>query len=60
MHGLINTPQGTIMLRVGDNVNTDPNAQILAGHNINIFGDFYRLNGIERSARRPIRRATAR
>src|SRR5262249_46522225 len=33
-----------ILLRVGDNVNTDPNAQILAGHNIDIFGDFARVN----------------
>ncbi len=49
----VNTPQGSIMLRVGDNVNTDPNAQILAGHNVNIFGDFHRFNGFERSARRP-------
>ena len=45
-HGLVNTPQGTVMLRVGDNINTDPNAQILAGHNVNIFGDF-RRNGID-------------
>ena len=45
-HGLVNTPQGTAMLRVGDNVDTDPNAQILAGRNINIFGD-YRRDGID-------------
>jgi hypothetical protein len=44
-HGLINAPQGSILLRVGDNVNTDPNSQILAGHNINIYGDFARTTG---------------
>ncbi len=43
-HGLVNTPNGSVLLRVGDNVNTDPNAQILAGHNIDIYGDFARVS----------------
>jgi len=42
--GLINTPQGSILLRVGDNVTTDETAQILAGNNIDIYGDFARVN----------------
>jgi hypothetical protein len=46
VHGLVNTPNGSILLRVGDNVNTDPNAQILAGHNIDIYGDFARVNEV--------------
>src|SRR5439155_27129962 len=41
-HGLINTIAGSTLLRVGDNVNTDPNAQILAAKNIDIYGDFAR------------------
>jgi hypothetical protein len=45
-HGLVNTPNGSILLRVGDNVNTDLNAQILAGRNIDIYGDFARVNEI--------------
>jgi hypothetical protein len=45
-HGLVNTPNGSVLLRVGDNITTDPNAQILAGHNIALFGDF-RRNGID-------------
>jgi hypothetical protein len=44
VHGLINAVTGSITLRVGDNVTTDPNAQILAGKNIDIFGDFQRKN----------------
>src|SRR5262249_3359431 len=43
-HGLINAVRGSILLRVGDNVTTDPNAQILAGRNIDIYGDFQRVN----------------
>jgi hypothetical protein len=42
VHGLINAIQGSILLRVADNVNTDPNAQILAAQNIDIYGDFSR------------------
>jgi len=44
-HGLINAVTGSILLRVGDNVTTDPlgNSQILAGKNIDIFGDFHRM-----------------
>ena len=42
-HGLVDTPNGSILLRVADNVNTDPNAQILAGKNVNIYGDFARV-----------------
>src|SRR5262249_5391761 len=45
VHGLVNTPKGSILLRVGDNVNTDPNAQILAGKSIDIYGDFARTSG---------------
>ena len=41
-HGLVNTPAGSILLRVGDNVTTTPNSQILAGQNIDIYGDFAR------------------
>jgi hypothetical protein len=41
-HGLVNSVQGSVLLRVGDNVTTDLNAQILAGQNIDIFGDFQR------------------
>ena len=44
-HGLIDTPVGSILLRVGDNVTTDANAQILAGKNIDIYGDFARTSG---------------
>jgi hypothetical protein len=43
-HGLINAITGSVLLRVGDNIKTDPNAQILAGQNINIYGDFQRVN----------------
>ncbi len=43
-NGFINTPNGSIELRVGDNVNTDPNAQIVAGNNIDIYGDYARVN----------------
>src|SRR5439155_6779812 len=35
----------SILLRVGDNVTVDPNAQILAGKNIDIYGDFARTAG---------------
>ncbi|MDD1750937.1 MAG: hypothetical protein LUO89_13810, partial [Methanothrix sp.] len=42
-HGLINAANGSILLRVADDVNTDPNAQILASHNIDIYGDFRRV-----------------
>jgi hypothetical protein len=44
VHGLINAVVGSVLLRVGDNVTTDPNAQILAGQNIDIYGDFRRVN----------------
>ena len=44
-HGLINAANGSILLRVGDNVNTDPNSQILASKNIDIYGDFARTTG---------------
>ncbi|MGH6643760.1 MAG: hypothetical protein ACRED3_13800, partial [Bradyrhizobium sp.] len=44
-HGLINAANGSILLRVGDNVNTDPNSQILASKNIDIYGDFARTPG---------------
>ena len=43
--GLVNTPTGSILLRVGDIVTTDPNSQILAGQNIDIYGDFARTSG---------------
>ncbi len=45
MHGLINTPSGSILLRVGDNVTTDANSQITAGHYIDICGDYRRFPG---------------
>ncbi|HEX5279640.1 MAG TPA: hypothetical protein VFW28_06150 [Micropepsaceae bacterium] len=44
-HGLINTPTGSILLRVGDDITTNANAQILAGQNIDIYGDFARTSG---------------
>ncbi len=43
-HGLIHTPLGSILLRVGDNITTDGNSEILAGHNIDVYGDFQRVN----------------
>ena len=43
-HGLINTVNGSVLLRVGDNVTTDPNSQILASKNVDIYGDFRRIN----------------
>src|SRR5262249_52386584 len=49
-HGLINTPNGSILLRVGDNVTIEPNAQILASKNIDIFGDFRRVNELSSGA----------
>ena len=44
-NGLINTPNGSILLRVGDNVTTDANSQITAGHYIDICGDYRRFRG---------------
>ncbi|MGY3658239.1 hypothetical protein [Bradyrhizobium sp. USDA 376] len=44
VHGLINTPNGSILLRVADNVTTEANSQILASQNIDIYGDFRRVN----------------
>lgn len=44
VHGLINAANGSILLRVADDVNTDPNSQILAYRNIDIYGDFRRVN----------------
>ena len=44
-HGLIHTAGGSILLRIGDNVTTDPNARILASENIDIYGDFARTSG---------------
>src|SRR4029077_13964781 len=52
-HGLINAIGGSILLRVGDNVTTDPNAQILAGKNIDIYGDFARTAGSNLDAMTP-------
>jgi hypothetical protein len=49
-HGLIDTPQGSVLLRVADNVTVDPNAQIMAGDNIVIYGDFARLNELSSGA----------
>ncbi len=43
-HGLINAMDGSILLRVGDDITTDPNSQILAAQDINIYGDFRRVN----------------
>jgi RTX calcium-binding nonapeptide repeat (4 copies) len=44
-HGLINAANGSILLRVGDNITTDPNSQILASRNVDIYGDFARTTG---------------
>src|SRR5260370_11935731 len=44
LNGFINTPNGSIELRVGDNVHTDPNAQIVGGNNIDLYGDYARVN----------------
>ena len=41
-NGLIDTPQGNVLLRVGDNVNTNANAYITAAKNVSIYGDFAR------------------
>lgn len=44
-NGFVNTPNGSILLRVGDDVNTNANARIVAGRNIDIYGDFARTSG---------------
>jgi len=43
--GFINAQNGSILLRVGDNVNTDANARIVAARIVDIYGDFARTTG---------------
>ena len=43
-HGLIDAPLGSVLLRVGGNVTILPNAQIKAGDNITVYGDFARVD----------------
>lgn len=43
--GFINAQSGSILLRVGDNVNTNANARIVAARNVDIYGDFARTTG---------------